>query len=300
MEIIGVKYFFLYAALQIGVLDLSYLMGQSTVPTESSQPIFEVASVRECRDNDRGGRLSWAAGNLRLPCWGLRDLILEAFDVFQTGSVDPLRSTFPLTPIEGISSWANAARYTIVAKSAHAESGAMMRGPMMQDLLRTRFKLTVKRESRDSPVYFMRLVNGGKLIHTKQGGCKDINPMDGAQDLTIGPGQPPFCVITPPSRDGSFFVWDVKGMSLSILARMIHPNGLQVVDQTGLAGRFDIHLKWAPDFQAVSDLQPKTPPDPPEVDLVTALKQQLGLRLDRGRAPREFLVVTHVEKPSPN
>ena len=89
-------------------------------------------------------------------------------------------------------------------------------------------------------------------------------------------------------------------MSLSVLARKMHPDGLPVVDQTGLGGRFDIYLKWAPESQMGSDPESKTPPDPSEIDLITALKQQLGLRLDRGRAPREFLVITHIEKPSQN
>ncbi len=279
---------------------LGLLLASAAIGQEADHPVFEVASIRECRDNDRGGRLSWTPGSLSLPCWALPRLIQEAFDVFPTGSVNPLNPDSPLTPLEGGSSWAKSARYTILAKSAHAESGAMMRGPMMQDLLKTRFNLTVKRETRDSQVYFMKLVKGGKLVRTKPESCKDLDPMDGAQDLNIGPGQKPFCVITPPSQVGSFFVWDVKGMSLSVLASKLHPDGLPVVDQTGLGGRFDVYLKWAPESQAVSDLESKTPPDPPGTDLVTALKQQLGLRLDRGRAPREFLVITHIERPSQN
>jgi uncharacterized protein (TIGR03435 family) len=77
-----------------------------------------------------------------------------------------------------------------------------------------------------------------------------------------------------------------------------------VIDQTGLAGRFDFTLKWTPDeFQfAGLGIKPPAPADnadaPP--DLFTAMQQQLGLKLESTKAPADVLVIDHVEKPSEN
>jgi uncharacterized protein (TIGR03435 family) len=35
-------------------------------------------------------------------------------------------------------------------------------------------------------------------------------------------------------------------------------------------------------------------------DLLPVLQRQLGLKLENGRGPKEFLVIAHVEKPSSN
>ena len=34
--------------------------------------------------------------------------------------------------------------------------------------------------------------------------------------------------------------------------------------------------------------------------ILTALEQQLGLKLEPIRVPREFIVIDHIERPSPN
>jgi uncharacterized protein (TIGR03435 family) len=66
--------------------------------------------------------------------------------------------------------------------------------------------------------------------------------------------------------------------------------GRIVVDQTGLNGRFDFTLDWAPD-QATNSSAPS---------LVTALREQLGLRLESQRSPVEVLVIDRIERPSEN
>jgi uncharacterized protein (TIGR03435 family) len=61
-----------------------------------------------------------------------------------------------------------------------------------------------------------------------------------------------------------------------------------VVDNTGVAGKFPVHLKFAPDVVA-------TGPHP-----FTAVRKQLGLKFDSPKGPVEVLAVDHVEKPSEN
>ena len=63
----------------------------------------------------------------------------------------------------------------------------------------------------------------------------------------------------------------------------------KVVDQTGLTGKYDLKLKWAP------DTDPSGGPS-----LFSAIKEQLGLKLISIKAPVEVLVIDHVERPSEN
>jgi uncharacterized protein (TIGR03435 family) len=66
-----------------------------------------------------------------------------------------------------------------------------------------------------------------------------------------------------------------------------------VVDQTGLKGRYDLKLQWT-----VDDTQAVAADGPP--GLFTAIQDQIGLKLERVKAPADVLVLDKVEKPGAN
>ena len=70
-----------------------------------------------------------------------------------------------------------------------------------------------------------------------------------------------------------------------------------VVDTTGITGRFDISLKWTPQdsLATTTDPAPDAPPD-----IFTAIQEQLGLKLVPSKGPVPVLVIDHVEMPSEN
>jgi uncharacterized protein (TIGR03435 family) len=70
-------------------------------------------------------------------------------------------------------------------------------------------------------------------------------------------------------------------------------DGRPVVDQTGIAGRFDFTLKWSP-----NEMQNSNPNAAP--GLFTAMQEQLGLKLEATKAMVDVLVIDHVERPSAN
>jgi uncharacterized protein (TIGR03435 family) len=73
-----------------------------------------------------------------------------------------------------------------------------------------------------------------------------------------------------------------------------------VVDKTGLSGRYDFDLTWAPDeTQFGGEVRP-APEDAPSPPFFEAVQQQLGLRLEATRGPVEALVVDNVDRPSEN
>lgn len=69
----------------------------------------------------------------------------------------------------------------------------------------------------------------------------------------------------------------------------------RVFDRTGLTGLFDIELEFTP---------PRSADDPAAsqagVSIFTALREQLGLRLESARGQGEFLVIDRVDRPSEN
>ena len=69
-----------------------------------------------------------------------------------------------------------------------------------------------------------------------------------------------------------------------------------VIDNTGLAGHFDFDLAFAPE----PDGPATTAPDASAPAFATALREQLGLRLDSSRAPVDVLVVDSVQAPKEN
>jgi uncharacterized protein (TIGR03435 family) len=72
------------------------------------------------------------------------------------------------------------------------------------------------------------------------------------------------------------------------------------VDQTGIAGHYDIRLRWTPD-----NPRPGGRSDDPQEDasvlpnLFTAIKE-LGLKLQPTKAPTDVFVIDRVEQPSEN
>jgi uncharacterized protein (TIGR03435 family) len=67
-----------------------------------------------------------------------------------------------------------------------------------------------------------------------------------------------------------------------------------VADKTGLTGKFDVVLEFAPDETPESGASSDIP------TLVTALQEQLGLKLVSARGPRDFIVIDHIDRPSQN
>src|SRR5262249_51704625 len=77
-----------------------------------------------------------------------------------------------------------------------------------------------------------------------------------------------------------------------------------VIDQTGIAGRFDFHMAFAPapDDPVRQNLAERgaDPGEPTAPELAGALQEQLGLKLQPAKGPQEFVVIEHVERPAPD
>jgi len=146
---------------------------------------------------------------------------------------------------------------------------------MIRKILTERFGLKAHTETRELPVYALRVAKGGPKL-TKS--ASDPNAPMNEEDLYNG-GQ----------RTIQMTNVTIPGLALDLMFYMDRP----VVDQTALAGRYDFTLKWAPDDSPTSDANALPV-------IFTAIQEQLGLKLQPVKAQADVLVIDHVERPSAN
>ena len=72
-----------------------------------------------------------------------------------------------------------------------------------------------------------------------------------------------------------------------------------VLDNTGLAGKYDFELEWTPDDSQFGGQLPLTV-EPTKPNLFTAMQEQLGLKLEATKGLVAALVIDRVERPSEN
>jgi uncharacterized protein (TIGR03435 family) len=206
--------------------------------------------------------------------------------------------------IEGLPKWAESDKYDISAKAD--DSGDTMHIPpaKMSDeqgdamakvtrariraLLADRFQLKLHTVTKEMPVYELVVTKGGpKLQESKNEGSR------GRRGLMMRPGE-----LTGADANMKF------------LARVLSQDTSRVViDKTGLTGHYDFTLHYTPErrFGPPPGGDGGPPPEmkPPESDangptLVTALQEQLGLKLEPAKGPVDILTIDRIEKPSPN
>jgi len=288
---------------------------------QSATPVFEVASIRLCEGGDSGGKGGARGGGgpgspgpspnrLSLNCGPLKNLIRFGYITYATGHFNPLERT----PIEGGPAWADSDRYQVIAKAEGTPGQDMMRGPMLQALLEERFKLKIHRESREVPAYALTVAkNGSKLQPSQEGSCKALDFSSPPPPPRPGERPVPICGLALRKRNGTSVAWELHGATLDDLARALG-NDLDriVINKSGIAGKYDFHLEFSPDETTaglnalragpIGDRafpQP-TASDPPGGPSIFTAIQQLGLKLESAKGPREFLVIDSAEKPTEN
>jgi len=237
---------------------------------------FEVATIKPGNPGDRrkmfgimpGGRFS--ASNVTA-----KELILFAYDLKEQ-------------QLSGGPGWTNSDTWDVVAKPESTGSPDQINPEqikiMMRALLTDRFKLTLKRDSKELSVYNLVVAkNGPKMPESKDAG----GPGRAKRNIRMGRGQV-----------------DGQQISMQTLADVLsRVSGRPILDKTGLTGIYDVKLEWTPDVtDGPIKVNPAEPPpsDPSGPSLFTAIQEQLGLKLDAQKAPVDVYIIERVEKPSEN
>jgi uncharacterized protein (TIGR03435 family) len=219
------------------------------------------------------------------------------------------------------------AKFDITAKT----SGGVTLGqkdmiPLLRNLLIERFKLKTHIEQREMQVYDLVIARSdGRLgpdIKPSKSDCSKADELNAtrADALAKGdlsavvvakPGQVLPCTLAPNLSGGPMNI-SVRGDGQEIrqLIELLTPmTGRHIRDKTGLTGRYDFDMKL--DLQALlamaQGMGMNVPagaaaniPQSDGASLMTALNEQLGLKLESVRAAVDVLVIDSVEAPSPD
>jgi uncharacterized protein (TIGR03435 family) len=164
--------------------------------------------------------------------------------------------------------------YTAIRKMSPAQQQEQVSW-MEQSLLADRFTFRAHFETREMPRYALVVAKGGSKLERAQGDTKS--------QLSF-------------VRNGQENELRATAVSLEELARspFLRIDKRQIVDTTGLQGRFSFTLKFGNAVVGGSEDDGKAP------ELPTALPEQLGLKLVPENGPVEVVVIDHIERPSEN
>lgn len=142
----------------------------------------------------------------------------------------------------------------------------------------------ILKSSREEKVYELVVKEGGRS------GVKAAGANDGRIGLRIERGNELVGAASPVS------------LLVNYLSEQLQRS---VVDKTNLTGKYDFVLKWAPTFGTSASTAATEADAPPTSDAIgrsifTALREDLGLKLQPAKGSVEMLVIDHVEKPDPN
>jgi uncharacterized protein (TIGR03435 family) len=92
----------------------------------------------------------------------------------------------------------------------------------------------------------------------------------------------------------------VRSLEISDLAAPPPELGRPVIDETRLDGQYDFKLQWDPTDSASTATPDATSNRLAGLSIVTALREQLGLRLIAKKGPVQVFVIERIERPSEN
>jgi uncharacterized protein (TIGR03435 family) len=256
-----------------------------------SAEAFEVATVKINRSGERRSRHTVlpAAGRLTITNISVQELMQEAYGL-----------AFP-SLLANVPAWAKTQHVDIVAKAPSPVPVTVLQR-MLQPLLADYFKLSTHVEMRDMDVFAMVLATPGKF------GPRLTRNLDRCDDVVGTPGAFARAPDGAPNERGTCGILPggagrivARGVDMPGLAAYIGTSpGRMLIDRTGVTGRFDVDLTYTPSVFASNGLASASREVPAGVDpngpsLITALQEQLGLKLEPIRAPIDVVVVDRVE-----
>ncbi len=256
------------------VLLLAEAGAQSTTPqVRAQQPVFDVATIKLVPQEEKTGRFIKMDGPHRFIAkdYTLKLLIAAAYEMN------------PRT-ISGGPGWMDSEHFDILAitpgevRPSRPEQMAMLRS-----LLTERFKLAFHRQEKEFSIYELTVSKGKAKL----------------KESTAAPDEPAAVISTVYPQK---IVLPARNASMDDFASLLQRAILDrpVVNKTGLTGKYDFDLEWAPDETQLNGDVPAAPSDAPSAPLFTAVQEQLGLKLEATRGPVQAIVVDGAEKPVEN
>jgi len=281
----------LLATAGLAAVAVPICIGVLNAQSKSEPLTFEVATIKPADpDARRAGFQLAPGGGLNIMNVGLKQLIGFAYEIPCGKGCD--------NQIVGGPGWLDSQRFDITAKAPPSAGVSPGPGQMTPEQMKTasaqvrerlrallaeRFQLTIRHESKEMPVYALTVgKNGHKL--------KESTAEEGRQMMRGGRGQ---------------LIAENATMQL-LLVNLAGITGRPVLDRTGLTGRYNFTLEYAPEFGGPG---PGGPGEKSEVasgssdagpSIFAAIQEQLGLKLEATKGPVEVIVIDRAEKPTAN
>jgi len=239
-----------------------------------ADPSFEVVTIKPSKPDQQGSGITLQGVRLKTVNTSLAELIKFAYNVQDK-------------QIIGAPAWVDTDKFDIDAQpDTPGTPDKDQTAKMIQKMLTDRFGLKFHKDSKELSAYVLSVGKNGQKMKKSDVDAGNI-PGLGFRQLgaltVINATMQDFCEL----------------MQSYVLDR-------PVVDHTELAGRWNFLLKWTPDQSQFGGMGVKVPPpsDTPTADapppLFTAIQEQIGLKLEAGKAQVGVLEIDHVERPSGN
>ncbi len=190
-------------------------------------------------------------------------------------------------------------RFNIAAKVPAGASKDDAR-VMLLNLLADRFQMKAHLEKKEMQAFALVVAKGGVKMKPSAETPSDA----GALPLPPGPAKLDkngFPIVT-----GNGMILETQNGRARLAARQIAIGqicnflGIQfarpVIDQTGLAGKYDYTLEFAPENLRPTDAGASAAASDPAPTLLVAIQDQLGLKLEAKKLPVDIVIVDHIEK----
>ena len=246
----------------------------------SDRPAFDVASIKRSDPQARG----WSYGSQPGGRWSMRNSVISTV----------IREAYPAESkrLVGVPDWVEREPYDIDAKAEGEASEDRIR-LMLQSLLAERFRfaghyapveeavfelVTSQSDDRRRDAILPSALDCDVIRAARRAG----KPFEGTPPVN---GAPP-CGWS--STNGQ--IYRFGGVTMSVFAQTLNPDGRVVIDKTGLPGHYEFTLRYSREIDTTDDLP----------SIFVALPEQLGLRLVPGKSMLRAVIVDRIERPTEN
>ena len=230
---------------------------------------FEVASVKPSKTGELGGAMKVMPGGQQFVAqnFPLRQMIARM-------------NWVPPRQVTGGPDWMDSERWDIQAKADRSGYTREQMIEMLGHLLEDEFKLRLRKDSKEGPVYALTIDKSGLKMKVNESSEDFEIPIQGGPGgITIGKRV---------AMDRLCFQ----------LGSFLQNNERPVVDKTGLTGYYDFTLLFRPELPPEFDRERLPPEVLARPSLFDAVRSQLGLKLEATKGPVQYYIVEHIEKPA--
>jgi uncharacterized protein (TIGR03435 family) len=260
------------------------VMAAATIAAQDSA--IEVVSIKPTPPGTAGGSFgSRPGGGVVTVNMPMRSLISLAYELTDSNA------------IEGAPEWFFREGFDVNAKYAGQPTPDQTRAAW-RAVFAERFKLKARLDTREVQAFSVVLAQPERGVPP---GLTRVDVDCAGRRAAFQRGEPPPELkplpngMVPCGSSYSGNTVTTGGMPLAQFLRSVQLSaGGLLLDKTGLDGYYAFTVKYSsPRAGIAPDLD--APPD-----LVTALREQLGLKLEPTRATTEVLVIEHIERPAPD